>query len=65
MHELYKDLHHHKNKDKQDSWVCKKSDMKLVTFTSYANLQNYSDSVKFPIHDSMLCMFKLILTCVM
>ena len=31
MHELYKDLHQHRNKEKQGSWVCKKSEKKLVT----------------------------------
>ena len=30
MHELYKDLHQHRNKEKQGSWVCKKSEIKLV-----------------------------------
>ena len=40
MHELYKDLHQHRNKDKQGSWVCKKSEMKLVMFVYYVNLQN-------------------------
>ena len=33
MHELYKDLHQQKNKDKQGSWVWKKSEMKLLMFT--------------------------------
>ena len=33
MHELYKDLHQHRNKDKQGSWVCKKLDLKLVTLS--------------------------------
>jgi len=30
MHELYMDLHQHRTKDKQGSWVCKKSEIKLV-----------------------------------